>query len=447
MSKILTLSSATLGVMSHAGTMKFNDGGYATPTSSVGVQFNEKFWSKVAVKAARRYMTFSQLGEQLIQPKNYGDTIVKYAEVPIIHQLNINDQGIDANGAVLIKNKWYSYDINGAMLAPTAGSDTKEDALAVPGCVTIKSGNGNMWGGDNSISVIKGSFPVLGEEGGKVNAVGMIRQQLTAKVTEFGFHIPFTQKMIDMDSETGLLARMAQEVGIAQGEIREKQIQLGLIAASETNRVIAGDAGSISAIGASDLVEFQDIRAMEQSLKFARVPKQTKIIDGSTNYGTTVVGAGYTAFVGQELYPTLEDMVYAGVNVWKPVESYAAAGTIMENEIGKIHNTRFIEVMEMAKYDGAGAISTDATDDTDAANRYQTNNHYDVFPILYVGTDSFGTVGFEGDVARVNTIMPKADAYNDPFGKKGAISISWYFGLLVYRPERIRQILSAAKIS
>ena len=428
-------------------SMKFNQGGYETPTSSIGVQFNNKFWSKVAVKAARRYMTFSQLGEQLIQPKNYGDTIVKYAEVPIIHQLNINDQGIDANGATLIKNKWYSYDVNGAMLAPTNGSATKDAALAVVGTVTIKSGNGNMWGGDNSISVIKGSFPVLGEEGGKVNAVGMVRQMLTAKVVEFGFHIPFTQKMIDMDTETGLLARMAQEVGIAQGEIREKQIQLGLIAASETNRVIAGDAGSISAIGAADLVEFQDLRGMEQSLKFARVPKQTKIIDGSTNFGTTTIGAGYTAFVGQELYPTLEDMTYGGINVWKPVESYAAAGTIMENEIGKISHTRFVEVMEMAKYDGAGAISTDATDDVDAANRYQTNSHYDVFPILYVGTDSFGTVGFEGDVARVNTIMPKADAYNDPFGKKGAISIAWYFGLLVYRAERIRQIVSAAKIA
>jgi hypothetical protein len=43
--------------------------------------------------------------------------------------------------------------------------------------------------------------------------------------------------------------------------------------------------------------------------------------------------------------------------------------------------------------------------------------------------------------------MPKADAYNDPYGKKGAISISWYFGLLVYRPERIRQIVSVAKIA
>ncbi|MCI4437443.1 MAG: N4-gp56 family major capsid protein [Ignisphaera sp.] len=447
MSAFKTLESITLGVISHAGTMKFNSGGYTTPTSSVGSQFNEKFWSKVAVKAARRYMTFSQLGDQLIQPKNYGDTIVKYAEVPIIHQLNINDQGIDANGAVLIKNKWYSYDVNGAMLAPTTGSADKASALAVVGTVTIKSGNGNMWGGDNSISVIKGSFPVLGEDGGKVNAVGMIRQVLTAKVTEFGFHIPFTQKMIDMDSETGLLARMAQEVGIAQGEIREKQIMMGLLAASETNRVIAGTASSIGAIGAADIIDFQDIRSMQQSLKFARVPKQTKIIDGSTNFGTTVVGAGYCAFVGQELLPTLEDMTYASVNVWKPVESYASAGTLMENEIGKISNTRFVEVMEMGKYDGAGALSNDATNDVDAANRYQTSNHYDVFPVLYVGTDSFGTVGFEGDVARVNTIMPKADAYNDPFGKKGAVSISWYFGMLVYRPERIRQIATAAQIS
>jgi N4-gp56 family major capsid protein len=254
--------------------------------------------------------------------------------------------------------------------------------------------------------------------------------------------------MIDMDTEAGLLARMSQEVGIAQGEIREKQIQLGLLSASETNRIIGGAATSIGTLTATDVINFQDLRGMEQSLKFARVPKQTKIIDGSTNFGTTVVGAGYTAFVGQELYPTLEDMTYNGVSVWKPVESYAAAGTVMEHEIGKISHTRFIEVMEMAKYDGQGSlVSADTANASIAPNMYQTNGHYDAFPVLYVGTDSFGTVGFEGDVARVNTIMPKADAYNDPYGKKGAISISWYFGLLVYRPERIRQIVSVAKIA
>ena len=103
----------------------------------------------------------------------------------------------------------------------------------------------------------------------------------------------------------------------------------------------------------------------------------------------------------------------------------------MQDEIGKISATRFIEVEDMPKYAGAGAKSTDGTDDVGVDNMYVSGDKYDVFPILYVGSDSFGTVGFEGDVARVTTIMPQADAHNDVFGKKGAVPIAWYFGTLI----------------
>ena len=429
-------------------SMKFNQGGFNPATSSIGAQINDKFWSKVAIKEARKMRVFSQLGDKLVQPKNYGDKLVKYHELPIIHALNVNDQAIDANGVSLVSGKWYAYDSAGAMTGNTSGYATKELAKAAAGATgSIKSGNGNLYGGDTDFAVIKGSFPALSEEGGKVNAVGMKRLVLEANVTEFGFHIPFTKKMLDMDTETGLLAKMSMEVGEAQGEIREKQIAVGLLSASEINRVYAGDASTIAQMGAGDVVGFTDIRGMEQSLKLARSPKQTKMIDGSTKVGTVVVGAGYAAYVGQELYPVLEDMEHGGVKVWRPVESYAAAGTIMEGEIGKISATRFIEVEEMPKYAGAGASTTDATDDTGVDNMYTSGEKYDVFPILYVGSDSFGTIGFEGDVARVNTIMPTADAHNDVFGKKGAVAISWYFGMLIYRPERIRQILTTSKLA
>lgn len=429
-------------------SIKFNTGGFNPATSSIGAQINDKFWSKVAVKEARKKRVFSQLGDKLVQPKNYGDKLVKYHELPIIHALNVNDQAIDANGVKLVKNKWYAYDNAGAMTGSTSGYATKELAKAAAGATgSIKSGNGNLYGGDTDFAVIKGSFPALSEEGGKVNAVGMKRLTLEATVSEFGFHIPFTKKALEMDTETGLLARMSMEVGEAQGEIREKQIAVGLLSASELNRVYAGNASTIAEMGAGDVVSFQDIRGMEQSLKLARSPKQTKMIDGSTKIGTVVVGAGYAAYVPQELYPVLEDMEHAGVRVWKPVESYAAAGTIMEGEIGKISATRFIEVEEMPKYAGAGASTTDAVDDVGVDNMYTSGDKYDVFPILYVGSDSFGTIGFEGDVARVNTVMPTADAHNDVFGKKGAVAISWYFGMLIYRPERIRQILTTSKLS
>ena len=429
-------------------SMKFNNGGYNPATSSLGAQINDKFWSKVAVKEARKKRVFSQLGDKLVQPKNYGDTLVKYHELPIIHKLNINDQAIDANGVSLVKNKWYAYDNAGAMTGDSTGYATKELAKTAAGATgSIKSGNGNLYGGDTDFAVIKGSFPSLNEEGGKVNAVGMKRLVLEAKVTEFGFHVPFTKKMLDMDTETGLLARISREVGEAQGEIREKQIAAGLLSASEINRVLSGSASTIAEMGAADKVSFTDIRGMEQSLKLARSPKQTKMIDGSTKIGTVVIGAGYAAYVGQELLPVLEDMVHAGINVWKPVESYAAAGTIMEDEIGKVSSTRFIEVEDMIKYGGAGASSTDGVNDTDVENMYVTGGKYDVFPILYVGSDSFGTIGFDGDVARVNTVMPTADAHNDPYGKKGVVAISWFHGILIYRNERIRQILTTAKLA
>lgn len=478
-------------------SMKFNKGGRdagAPGASSIGVQFNDQFWSKVAIKEARRKRVFSQLGDKLTQPKHYGDKLVKYHELPIIHKLNINDQGVDANEAKLVKNKWYAYDANGAMIGSASGYDTESlaydqirtwvayntagneliaggvertnevqvtyatEALAVANHAnavtarptisgTIMSGNGNLYGGDTDFSVVKGSFPRLKEEGGVMNAVGMTRLTLEASVSEFGFHAPFTKKMLEMDTEKGLLARISREVGVAQGEVREHQIQSGILTASEVNRFYAGNASTLAEVGAADTLAFTDLRAMEQGLKRARSPKQTKMIDGSTKVGTTVVGAGYAAYVGQEMFPTLEDMMHAGVNVWKPIESYAAAGAIMDGEIGKISATRFIEVEDMQYYKGVGANATDGIDDVEAVDRHQTDGHYDVFPVLYVGTDSFATIGFEGDVAKVNTIMPKADAHNDVYGKKGAVAISWYFGMMIYRPERIRQILCTAKLA
>ena len=52
-------------------SMKFNNGGYNPGTSGIGAQINDKFWSKVAVKEARKMRVFSQLGDKLVQPKNH----------------------------------------------------------------------------------------------------------------------------------------------------------------------------------------------------------------------------------------------------------------------------------------------------------------------------------------------------------------------------------------
>ena len=424
---------------------------------------------------------------------------MKYHEIPILDVRNINDQGIDANGVTLIVDTWYAYDgvgtmvITGADATDGKGFTTKalaveaitvwvaydadgdeliaggvkrttEDqvtyadeatavanhanAVTAQGITTgsIKSGDGNMFGGSKDISVQNGSFPALTEEGGMINRVGMKRLNIEAQVSEFGFYMSFTKKSLDMDTEVGLLARYSRNVGEAQGDVREAQIRNSLIGKSEQNRAFSGDATAIGEVGASDTLDFADLRLMDQSLKDAKSPKSTKLIDGSTKVGTTTVGKARYVYVGEEALPTLEDMEHNSKDVWSPVEDYAAAGTVAMDEIGRIGPFRFIEVAEMPNYEGQGANISDAIDDTGAALMHNNGTRYDVFPVLFVGSGSFATVGFEGDVARVTTILPKADAHNDVYGKKGAVSISWYYGIMFLKPEWIRQIACAFKI-
>jgi N4-gp56 family major capsid protein len=280
----------------------------------------------------------------------------------------------------------------------------------------------------------------------------MKRLVIEARVTEFGFYMSFTKKSLDMDTEVGLLGRYSRAVGETQGDLREAQIRNSLLGQSEQNRVFAGDATAITEVGSDDILGLSDLRMMDKALKDARCPKSTKLIDGSTKVGTTTVGKARYAYVGQEALPTLEDMQHNGKDVWSPVEDYASAGTIAMDEIGRIGPFRFIEVEDMPNYSGQGADSTDASDDADAANRYVSTGsdgkeRYDVFPVLFVGSGSFATVGFEGDVARVTTVMPKADAHNDVYGKKGAVSISWYYGIMYLQPSWIRQIACSMAVA
>ena len=423
--------------------------------STIGKQFNDKYWSRRAIVEAKRMKVFSQLGDRLTQPKHYGDTIVKYHEIPILDERNINDQGIDANGMKMETGKWYTYDAAGANVGTfdTEMAARKAVADATDGAASLKSGNGNLYGGSKDMLVQKGSFPALTELGGKVNRLGYKRLDIEAKVSEFGFYMEFTKRALEMDTEKGLLSRYSQAIGEAQGTLRESQIMDALLTKSEENRTFAGAATSLEELDNTSTLDFTDLRLMDQALKDARCPKDTKLIDGSTKIGTAVVGKARYVYVGPEMVPTLEDMTYDGRNIWVPVEAYADAGTIAAGEIGKIGQFRFIEVEDMAKYLGVGADSDDDDDDVSDETNYHTTHtdtnewRYDAFPMLFVGSGSFATVGFEGDVAKVQTVMPKPGVYDDPYGKKGTISISYYFGMMYLRPEWIRQVVSTAKVA
>lgn len=419
-----------------------------------GVQKKDFFLSKTVEVEARKNRTFSMLANKEVQPKFRGDKLVKYVEYPVIHEMNKNDKGIDANGATLIKDKWYAYDAAGNQLGAYA---TVVEAKAAAGDTgTILSGNGNIYGGDTDFAVIKGSvFPALRETGGLVNRIGMTRVEIEATVTEFGLYMDFTERELDMTDEPKLLAKKSKGLGEALAEVRERQVEIGLLDhAFSHNAFYAGDATAMINMGLNsadgtdaDIVSLKSIRKMQEYMKKARVKAQTKIVDGSTNVDTVVVGKGYFGYYPQGLLTTLEEVTdSSGVKVFLPVEKYAnGAGYIHPDETGKISNTRLVEVNEMSVNMGKGDL-TDAdalgSDDT-GSELYQSSlgsdgkTRYDVYSILYIGDDSFSTIAFSGDNAKVKHAMPQIIPGIDAYGKNGVVSVNFYQGIIIYRPERI----------
>jgi N4-gp56 family major capsid protein len=163
---------------------------------------------------------------------------------------------------------------------------------------------------------------------------------------------------------------------------------------------------------------------------------------------TKTIDAARIMYVGSELIPTLRAMEdLHGNEAFIPVQKYAAGAPTMRGEIGSIDQFRIVVVPEMMSWVGAGATETGAN-----LGYRATNSKYDVFPMLVVGNQSFTSIGFQTDGKSMKFVITHkapgketADR-NDPYGETGFMSIKWWYGTLILRPERIALIKTVAKL-
>lgn len=380
-------------------------------------QMNTFFWLKKAIIQSRKDQYFMPLASVTNMPKNYGKTIKVYEYVPLLDDKNINDQGIDANGATIV--------------------------------------NGNLYGSSKDIGNITSRLPLLTENGGRVNRVGFTRLSREGSIHKFGFFYEFTQESLDFDSDDGLKEHLSRELMNGAVQLTEAVLQKDLLAAAGTI-LYAGAATSDDEVtgegAAPSVVSYKNLMRLDQILTDNRTPTQTTIITGSRMIDTRVIGSTRVMYVGSELVPELKAMKdLFGNKAFIEVQHYGDAGTLMNGEIGSIDKFRIIQVPEMLHWAGAGAEATAAN----PGYRTSTVNgteHYDVFPMLVVGDDSFTSIGFQTDGKSVKfTVMTKmpgketADR-NDPYGETGFSSIKWYYGILVKRPERLALIKTVAPL-
>ena len=232
-------------------------------------------------------------------------------------------------------------------------------------------------------------------------------------------------------------------------EITEDALQIDLINGAGVVRY-PGTATSVEHMSgvASSLTEvtYRTLQKLSVDLDNNRCPKHTKIITGSRMVDTKVVNAARVLYCGSEMQETFERMVdYHGNPAFIPLAKYAAAGSEINGEIGSVGNFRIVIVPEMMKKAGVGI-----PEGANAGYRV-TDGRYDAYPLLVVGSESFTTIGFQTSGNSVKfKIYHKAPGEAqattaDPYGETGFMSIKWYYGSMMLRPERIALIWSVAR--
>ena len=391
--------------------MIYNDpaGGDA---SSIGPQLNTSYYHKKALIEARKEQFFSQLADTTNMPKNMGKTIKLFHYLPLLDDANVNSQGLDAAGAVIA--------------------------------------NGNLYGSSKDVGTITTKLPALSEAGGRVNRVGFTRVTLEGSIEKFGFFDEYTQESLDFDTDEELEMHVNREMVSGANEMTEDALQIDLLNAAGVIRY-GGAATAANEItgegGTPSVVDYNDLMRLSIDLDNNRCPKHTKIITGTRIVDTKVLPAARVMYIGSELLPTVRKMKDPFNNqAFIPVQQYAAAGDTLLGEVGSIDQFRLVVVPEMMHWAGAGATVT-----VNPGYR-ETNDKYDVYPMLVVGSEAFTTIGFQTDGKSVKFKIthkkpgPDSADRNDPYGETGFMSIKWYYGTLITRPERIALVKTVAEL-
>ena len=400
------------------------DGQKSSIDSANSDQMNTFLWLKKALIEARKEQFFMPLATAINMPKHMGKAVKVYEYVPLLDDRNVNSQGIDAAGA------------------------------------TIQ--NGNLYGSSKDIGTITSMLPTLTENGGRVNRVGYTRLQREGSIHKFGFFYEFTQEALSFDSDDGLKDHLARELVTGAHKLTEDVLQKDLLAAAATvlfagvataDDEITGEEENLGngVMAPASIVDFKNLTRLDQILTDNRTPKQTKVITGSRLTDTKTLPSGRVMYTGSELMPLLRTMRDAfGQPAFIAVQHYADAANVLNGEEGAIGPFRIIQVPEMLHWAGAG--DTVVNNPGYRSTTVNGTEHYDVFPLLVVGDDSFSTIGFQTDGKTVKfditTKMPGAATAdrNDPYGESGFSSIKWYYGILIKRPERLALIKTVAPI-
>lgn len=253
---------------------------------------------------------------------------------------------------------------------------------------------------------------------------------ITDTIDEYGAIVNFSDKVADLHEDPigrEITSGMAQQMALTKELITWETVRAG------TQVIYSGTATQRSDVIAP--IDIDQIRAAVALLKDNHALKLTGRVPGSERYATTPVNSSYVAVGHTRMEGDIRDL-----DTFSPVETYGPQTTLIsEHEIGKVDEVRVILSPDLPPFYNAGA----AVGANDVLSQNGVNA--DVYPLIVMGKDAFGTTQLRGGTAaEVGVRPPKLLTPGDPLGQRGTAVWKMYYAATRLNESWMVRIESAA---
>lgn len=214
---------------------------------------------------------------------------------------------------------------------------------------------------------------------------------ITATVQQYGDYVTVTD-VVDYESPDPELMIAAEVLGDQMGDTMD-QLTRDILAAG-SNVQYVGQTQRVD-ITSSNKISLNEVKSAIRTLKNNNTRKITSMINPTDGYNTTPVNSCFVGIVSPDTTYDLDTL-----EGWTPVEKYSSQMGVMEGEVGKLKEVRFVETTNAKVFEGEGA------------------SNIDVYATLIFGRDFYGITRISGEAVQ-NIVKPLGSAGTaDPLNQR-----------------------------
>lgn len=242
----------------------------------------------------------------------------------------------------------------------------------------------------------------------------LVYEGVEVNLAQYGAYCELTD-VIDDVHEDPVLKDMSTLCAEQAAETKEV-INWGILKA--VTNPIYSNGGSRTAVNTP--ITLNTIRKATRNLKANKAKQYTQILDASTGIGTRPIESAYVAFGHTDMEADLR-----GLAGFTPSAAYGTRKLLCPQEIGSIEGVRIMLSPTFTGWPDAGGAK--------GSMFSTTGTSADVYPLLIMGTDAWGTVPLRGKEAiKPMVLNPNTPRGGDPLGQRGTVAWkTWHAALIL----------------